>query len=362
MNRLEIDVALDRPGFSLRVAETLALGAITAIFGPSGSGKTTLLRTIAGLESAARGAIRMDGEVWQDASTFLPAHERNVGYVFQDARLFGHLDVERNLRFAERRAAGRAASRDTITFASAVEALELAPLLRRASTSLSGGEQQRVAMARALLSRPRLLLMDEPLSSLDVRRKRDILPLVEQLPVRFGIPVLYVTHNLDEVARLASDVLLLAAGRVAAYDGLTRVFERPDLADLTGGLEAGVVLRARVAEHRDGIATLELGGQRLRTPATDAAPGSFKRVRILARDVAIATVRPERLSIRNILPARVERIDAGADHHVEILLDVGGERLRSRITREAAEELALAPNQEVFALVKSVALENTLLT
>jgi molybdate transport system ATP-binding protein len=362
MNRLELDVALERPGFSLRIAQSLALDGITALFGPSGSGKTTLLRTIAGLESAARGLVKLDGETWQDASTFVPPHRRNIGYVFQDARLFRHLSVERNLRFAEQRAAARAAGRGTIAFAAAVEALELGALLGRDTASLSGGEQQRVAIGRALLSCPRLLLMDEPLSSLDVRRKRDILPLVEQLPARFAIPVLYVTHNLDEVARLASDVLLLAEGSVAAYDRLERVFERPDLAHLTGGLEAGVVVRARVADCRDGVATLELGGQRLRTPATDAATGAFRRVRILARDVAIATERPAKLSIRNVLTARVVSMDAGADLNVEVLLDVGGERLRSRITREAADELALAPDQEVFALVKSVALENTLLT
>src|SRR5690606_9590355 len=197
------------------------------------------------------------GSVWQDERVHAPPHRRSAGYVFQDARLFRHLSVERNLRFAERRS-NRAQARPSISFAAAVDAFELGPLLQRDTASLSGGEQQRVAIARALLAQPRLLLMDEPLSSLDVGRKRDILPLIEQLPPRFGVPVLYVTHNIDEVARLASDVLLLSEGRVAAYDRLEKVFERPDLAHLTGGLAAGVVVRARVADCRDGIATLEV--------------------------------------------------------------------------------------------------------
>ena len=266
MSRLEIDIALERPGFALRLAKTLALDGITAIFGPSGSGKTTLLRVVAGLEPAARGVVKLDGAVWQDAHVSLPTHRRAVGYVFQDARLFRHLSVERNLRFAEERAT-QSPGRTSIAFAEAVEAFELASLLGRDTTSLSGGERQRVAIARALLSRPRIMLMDEPLSSLDVQRKRDILPLIEQLPARFGVPVLYVTHNLDEVARLATDVLLLRRGSVVAYDRVARVFERPDLAELTGGLEAGVVLTARVADCRNGVATLEIGDQALRTPA-----------------------------------------------------------------------------------------------
>ena len=195
--------------------------------------------------------MTFDGNAWQSERGWLPPDRRGVGYVFQDGRLFPHLTVRKNLEFAARRA-----TRGRIGFDIAVAAFDLNGLLGRRPGSLSGGEQQRVAIARALLTSPQLLLMDEPLSSLDVGRKREILPLIEQLPRQFGVPVLYVTHNVDEVARLASHVLLLAGGRVAAYGTVAEVFERVDLEPYTGGLEAGTVLRTRVAEHRDGVATL----------------------------------------------------------------------------------------------------------
>jgi molybdate transport system ATP-binding protein len=242
-----------------------------------------------------------------------------------------------------------------------VAALDLEQLLARRVTSLSGGEQQRVAIARALLTSPRLLLMDEPLSSLDVSRKRDILPHIERLPATFGVPVLYVTHSVDEVARLANDVLLLAGGRVAAHGPVTEILERIDLGSLTGGLEAGAVLRVRVEQVAHGIATLLLGAQRLRVPMHDTAAGAELRIRVHARDVAIATLQPRQLSIRNILAAEILQIGAGAGVNVELLLDVDGQRVRSRITRDALEELDLRPGQQVFALIKSVALESTLL-
>jgi len=226
---------------------------------------------------------------------------------------------------------------------------------------LSGGEQQRVAIARALLTSPQLLLMDEPLSSLDIGRKREILPLIEQLPRQFGVPVLYVTHNVDEVARLASHVLLLAGGRVAAYGSVADVFERIDLEPYTGGLEAGTVLRTRVADYLDGVATLVVGEERLRVPMGDAPVGTVRPIRIHARDVAIATERPRNLSIRNVLTAKILRIETSATGNVELLLDVEGEYLRSRITRDACDELELKVGQYVFALIKSVALESTLL-
>jgi molybdate transport system ATP-binding protein len=357
---LALDIALRRPTFELRVAQSFELGGITALFGPSGSGKTTLLRVIAGLESAASGSVRFGDIAWQEGRTRIPTHRRRVGYVFQDARLFSHLTVEQNVRFAGGRVPADAAP--TVDFGAIVEALELEQLLPRRTPSLSGGEQQRVAIARALLAQPRLLLMDEPLSSLDVNRKREILPLIEQLPARFGVPVLYVTHNLDEVARLATDVALISAGRIVATDRVGEMFERADLESLLGGLDGGVVVRTRVTDHRDGIATLALGAQQLRTPAAQATVGATRRVRIHARDVAIATERPRRLSIRNVLAARVLRVDPGTNMNVEVLLDVDGEHLRSRITRDAAEELELAPGQQVFALIKSVALENVLLS
>jgi molybdate transport system ATP-binding protein len=360
MSTLTLNIELERPGFALRVQQTLALDGITALFGPSGSGKTTLLRVIAGLERNARGTVKFDGDVWQDERRRLAPHRRGIGYVFQDSRLFPHLSVGKNLSFAAARATKRPATR-RVGFDEAVAALDLAPLLARRPESLSGGERQRVAIARALLTNPRLLLMDEPLSSLDALRKREILPHIERLPRAFRVPVLYVTHNVDEVTRLAADVLFIAGGSVAAHGSVQQAFERIDWQAYADGLEAGAVVRTRVDEHRGGITTLAIGGQCLRVPAIDTPVGTMRPIRIHARDVAIATVRPHGLSIRNVLYATILSIDTVTSGNVELLLDVDGEHLRSRITRDALEELRLEAGQTVFALVKSVALESTLL-
>jgi molybdate transport system ATP-binding protein len=198
------------------------------------------------------------------------------------------------------------------------------------------------------------------LSSLDVARKREILPHIEKLPETFGVPVLYVTHNVDEVARLANRVVLLAGGRIAAQGGVAEIFERGDLGSFTGGLEAGVVLRTQVAAYAGGIATLRVGRQQLRVPMTPPVVGATRSIRIHARDVAIATLRPEKISIRNVLVARILAIEASGGFNVELLLDVDCEHLRARITRDALDELELAVGLEVFALIKSVALESSL--
>jgi molybdate transport system ATP-binding protein len=361
MTTLALDVELDRGSFRLEVRRELELEGITALFGPSGSGKTTLLRVIAGLEEDARGTVSYDGTPWQREGLRVPTHRRGIGYVFQDGRLFPHLDVEGNLRFALRRAVNRAASTPPIDFTTVVSALDLGPLLRRHPASLSGGEQQRVAIGRALLTSPRLLLMDEPLSSLDLARKREIVPHIERLPKTFGVPVLYVTHNIDEVARLAADMLLLSAGKIAAEGPIASVLERLDVASLTGGRDTGAVLLVRVEGESAGIAALRLGEHVLQVPMSEPRVGSALRIRVLARDVALATERPRGISIRNVLPARILRIDFDGTINAEVLLDVQGQHLRSRITRDAFEELGLAPDQQVFALIKSVALENTLL-
>jgi molybdate transport system ATP-binding protein len=360
MGRLALDITLARVGFELAVQEEIALDGITAVYGPSGAGKTTLLRVIAGLEDDARGLVAYDGTVWQRGDHRVPAHRRGVGYVFQDGRLFAHLTIEGNLRFALRHAGRRAdGARARIDFASVVTELDLGPLLMRRPASLSGGEQQRAAIGRALLTNPHLLLMDEPLSSLDVGRKREIVPLIERLPRTFGVPVLYVTHNLDEVARLASDMLLLKAGRIAAFGRVAEVLERLDVEDLGGARDAGAVLHVRVEAGRPGAAALRLKEQVLHVPATNAPVGAPLRIRIHARDVALALERPHGLSIRNVLHARILRIVVDESAHADVLLDVDGQHLRSRITRDALEELGLAAGQPVFALIKSVALEST---
>jgi molybdate transport system ATP-binding protein len=303
MPTVELDISVQRGEFTLRAQHTVKIDAITALFGASGSGKTTLLRVLAGLERGAQGTVVFDGTVWQSPTSYVAAHRRHVGYVFQDGRLFPHLTVRQNLEFAQRRAAARGANGRRVDFADAVTALDLEPLLARKPASLSGGEQQRVAIGRALLTSPRLLLMDEPLSSLDVGRKREIVPHIEKLPAAFGVPVLYVTHNVDEVARLATDVVLLSAGRIAAQGTVGDIFERIDLWTFTGGREAGAVLQVRVGAASNGMAALQLGEQTLQVPMAEPRLGAALRIRIHARDVAIATERPRHLSIRNVLDA-----------------------------------------------------------
>ena len=355
---LHIDLRLD--DFVLSVTENLQLEDVTVLFGPSGAGKTTLLRIIAGLENRAVGRIALNDAIWQDREPrqFIPPHLRSLGYVFQDGRLFPHLSVEKNLRFAERRATRSGA----LTLTEVITALDLTPLLQRNPTSLSAGEQQRVAIGRALLRNPALMLMDEPLSALDAKRKAEIIPYIARLPQEFGIPVLYVTHNVEEVTRLATRVILLAQGQIAAYGDAIEVLERIDLEPLAGHLETGAVLEGRATAHLNGMTTLSVAGQDLRIPGTSVAPGNILRLRVQARDVALATQPLQGLSIRNILRARILSIDLVEEIFAEVLLDVGGQHLRARITREAVDDLQLAIGQEVYALIKSVAIDRDLLT
>ncbi|GMU47694.1 MAG: ABC transporter [Porticoccaceae bacterium] len=362
--RLEIALTLRYPGFALEVDETLELAGITAVMGASGSGKSTLLRALTGLEMPDRARIALDGALLADsqAGVDLPPHRRGIGYVFQDARLFTHRRVLGNLRFAQQRARPAngtpAAALDEV-----VAALDLAPLLARAVTGLSGGERQRVAIARALLANPRLLLLDEPLSALDLKRKAELLPYIRALPSRFGIPLIYVSHAVEEVAQLADEVLILSAGRVVARGEVHSVLERPEAEAVSGHFEAGALLDATVRASVDEFALteLDLSGQRLTLPRIDAAPGTPVRLRVRARDVAIALARVEGVSIRNQLQARVLRIDAeSAGAYAEVLLELAGapvQRLRARITRESVASLGLAAGQPLWALVKSVSFD-----
>ena len=363
MASLNTELTLSLEGFSLQASGVLELDGITALFGPSGAGKTTLLRILAGLETRAVGHVSLGEELWQDTErgVFVPPYERGIGYVFQDGRLFSHLSVKGNLLFASNRARRRPAAARRIDVADVIDALGLNSLLARDPGSLSGGEQQRVAMGRALLHGPQVLLMDEPLSALDVARKAEIIPYIERLAAEFAIPVVYVTHNVEEVTRLASTMVLLADGRIAAKGGVAEVLERVDLWPLTGRLEAGAVLRATVRATQHGMTHLDVAGETLRIPAIAVAPDTPVRLRVQAREVALATRRPERLSIRNILPARVLSVDLDQTVFAELLLDVGGQHLRSRITREAVAELGLDVGQPVYALIKSVAFEGRLL-
>jgi molybdate transport system ATP-binding protein len=356
--RLRFALRADLPGFALDAEADVPLEGVTAVFGPSGGGKTTLLRALAGLEPGVSGRIAFGADLWLGGRRGpVPPHRRGVGYVFQDARLFDHLTVEGNLAYAARRSGALGAP----LWAQTLEALDLAPLLARRPEALSGGERQRVAIGRALLSRPRLLLMDEPLSALDRKRKAAILPHLQEVSARFRIPTLYVSHALDEVVQLAERVLLLDRGRVVALGPVADVLERPEFQALTGRFEAGSVVVAEVVGHDEAVrlTRLTLCGQALSMPMLGGlAAGAQVRLRIRARDVALATERPRGISIRNVLAGRIAALEEEADTaFAEALVDVGGARLRARITREAVADLALAPGGQVFALIKSVAFD-----
>lgn len=362
-DRLSLHLRVRHPGFELDVAEELPLDGFTAVFGPSGSGKSTLLRAVAGFETPLDGRIVWNGEVWFDAAAGvnLAPHRRPVGFMFQDSRLFPHLNVAGNLAFAYRRRQGAGPARDEV-----VAALDLGDLLHRRVHDLSGGERQRVALGRTLLRGPSLMLLDEPLAALDRQRKTEILPYLESVPARFRVPTLYVSHDVDEVARLADRVLVLAEGRVQTVGPTAAVMERLDLQPLTGGFEGGVLVEGRLRRHdaRLHLSHVELAGGVLATPLLERlAPGQIVRLRIRARDVALATVRPEGLSIRNVLPGElVEIVDEPETGFVEAFVRLDGEgpptRLRARITRAAVEDLRLEPGRRVYALIKSVSFES----
>ena len=359
--RLEVDVQVAFGGFALKVEQAIPAAGVTAVFGPSGSGKTTLLRSLLGFEAGSRGRIALNGDVWLDseAGVAVPPHRRPVGCTFQDGRLFPHLDVAGNLRYAERRSAGMSAV--SITHDDVVDALNLEPLLGRRPHTLSGGERQRAALGRALLSRPRLLLLDEPLSALDRRRKAEIMPYLLALHPRFGIPTLYVSHAVDEVALLADRMLVLAEGRVQAFGGTVEVLERLDLAPLTERFQAAAVLEARVNAHDDEycLTWLDLDGQRLSVPRIEhLGVGEPARLLVRARDVSIATERPSPTSIRNVLSGVLVALHQDeSTAFAEATVDLGSHRLRARITRASAAELGLAVGSPVFALLKSVSLD-----
>lgn len=357
MTNLTMDVSVRYAEFALSVAQTFPVEGITALFGPSGCGKSTLLRVIAGFERGAVGSVTFGDEVWQDARTHAAPHLRGVGYVFQDARLFPHLTARGNLDYAHKRAAKMPAR---YSFDDVVDVLDLAPLFDRRATQLSGGERQRVAIGRTLLARPRLLLMDEPLAALDTRRKGEILPYIARLPKAFDIPIVYVTHALEEVTQLCDRIVALAAGEVVATGGVAETLERLDLTDVQGRFEAGSVLTGRVAAQDTALhlTRVDLGGVSLDVPQIRLNTGAEVRLRVRARDVSLATARPEGLSIRNILPARILEITAEPETaYAEILLDLGGQHLRTRVTRAAVQDLGLATGSEAFALIKSVSFD-----
>ena len=347
---------LDRSEFLLDVDLYLPGQGVTALFGPSGSGKTTLLRLIAGLDRAP-GHLEVNGEVWQDdaARHFMPTHQRALGYVFQEANLFPHLTARQNLEYGMKRLPP---SQRRVDLARVLDLLGIAALLARTPDHLSGGERQRIAIGRALLTSPRVLLMDEPLSALDLARKQEILPYLERLHGELDIPVLYVSHAPDEVARLADHLVVLESGRAVAEGPLTTTLARLDL-PIRLGEDVGVVLDARVVERdtRWQLARVEFDGGSLWVRDGGHAQGQRVRVRILARDVSLSLTRQHDTSILNLLPGVVT--DMAEDSHPALMLvrvQVGESPIVARLTRRSADALGLAPGSAIWVQIKAVAL------
>ncbi len=352
--RIDARVRLARTDFVLDVDLRLPAHGVTALFGASGSGKTTLLRAIAGLERAPDSRVVFRGEVWQDDRHWRPPHARRLGYVFQEASLFAHLSVASNLRYGLR----RSGARDRARLDQAIALLGIEGLLERGTDRLSGGERQRVAIARALAVGPQLLLMDEPLAALDLARKREILPYLERLHDELDIPILYVSHSPDEVARLADHLVALDNGRVRASGALGETLARVDL-PIVLGEDVGVVLDAVIGE-RDAqwhLTRADFPGGALWARDHGLPVGRKVRVRVLARDVSLARHEHRDLSIQNAMPGIVDAI--ADDHHPALTLvrvRVGANIVIARLTKRSAHELGIGPGQPTWVQIKSVAL------
>ena len=346
---LEIALQHRFGGFALDVAFDAPAG-VTALFGRSGAGKTTVINAVAGLLRPDAGRIVIDGEVVSDGALFVPAHKRRIGYVFQDARLFPHLTVAQNLNY------GRRFSAKPPPLGDVVDLLGLAGLMRRSPGMLSGGEAQRVAIGRALMAGPRLLVMDEPLAALDGARKAEILPYLQRLRDELHLPMLYVSHALPEVARLATTLVVLDRGSVLCAGPAAEVLADPAVAAVMGSRDAGAVITARlVAQDADGLSQLETAAGRLFIPRISAALGTELRLRIPAQDVILARARPTGLSALNILPVRVVALRLGDGPGAVVQLALGDEMILARVTKRSADALALAPGLECFAVLKSLA-------
>lgn len=353
---LRINLRILRDPFEMSAVLDLPTPGITALFGRSGAGKTTLAHAIAGLVPA-EGHIELDGEVLLDSSRGwnVPSERRRIGCVFQDARLFPHLNVAQNLKYGLRRHSGPTyAQWDEV-----IPLLGLEHLLPRQPHQLSGGEKQRVALGRALLAQPRLLILDEPLASIDRVRRDDVLPYLEQLRDRYRLPMLYVSHQYEEVLRLAAHVVLIEGGKILAHDTPSTLSLSPTFRSRVGTMGVGAVIDCDVVstDRSNGLMTVGLGGHVLRLSHRDDDPvGRRIRLHVLANEVILATEAPTGLSVRNALPGTIETLEVESDGLVLATVNVGSERLLSRITRAAVEELGLAPGRPVWALIKAASL------
>ncbi|HMN45071.1 MAG TPA: molybdenum ABC transporter ATP-binding protein [Povalibacter sp.] len=354
---MKIAARLHRSEFTLDVAVDVPAAGTVALFGRSGCGKTTLANIIAGLLQPESAVIEIGGVTLENTQTRtrVPVERRRIGYVFQDARLFPHFSVLGNLRYGERRAP---AAQRAITFDHVVDLLGLTHLLQRRPRELSGGERQRVALGRALLSQPRLLLLDEPLASLDAARREEVLPYLEKLRDELSIPIIFVSHQFDEVLRLATHVVLMNDGRIVAQGAVEAMSLHPELRAIVGAEAVGSVVSGSIvaADPHTGLAAVQVGEGVLNVTLRDAHPGTQVRVQVLARDVILATYRPEGLSVRNILAGRITAIvpdDVDADL---VSVDVGGSIVLSRVTRAALQSLSLQVGMQVWVLVKAVSI------
>ncbi|MFN3209621.1 MAG: molybdenum ABC transporter ATP-binding protein [Roseovarius sp.] len=352
---LEVDIRHGFPGLSLNVAFRAGPG-VTALFGPSGAGKSSVVNAIAGLLRPDAGRIALGDTVLCDAERGLhvPVAERRIGYVFQDGRLFPHMTVAANIGYGARFVPG---GLDRAEMDRVVALLGLDALLERRPTTLSGGEKQRVALARAWLSRPRLLLMDEPLAALDEPRKDEIYPYLERLRDVVQVPIIYVSHNLSEVARLADDLVVLQRGQVMLSGRAEDVLSDPGALPLVGVREAGAILPARVAEHgADGLSRLALSGGELLLPGVTAPEGATIRLRVLAQDVLLSLAAPEGLSSHNVLAVEVVALHRGMGPGVAVQLRAGRDVFLARITQRAASEMGIAPGLACFAVLNATAI------
>jgi molybdate transport system ATP-binding protein len=350
---LRLKFNLTRPNFALNVDLQLPGRGVTALFGPSGCGKTTLLRCIAGLERAS-GSLTVNEHLWQDATHFTPTHQRAIGYVFQEASLFPHLSVRSNLQYGMK----RANSNGNVAIDPIIDLLGIRALLDRKPDGLSGGERQRVAIARALAVDPKLLLMDEPLAALDLKRKQEILPYLDRLQATLEIPILYVTHSPDEVVRLAHHLVVMDAGSVVASGELADTLSQLDL-PVKLGQEAGFVIESVVGsiESQWHLTRMDFDGGSVWIRDPGLALGAKARVRILASDISLAREQPGKSSIQNVLQGQIDAMRD--DEHPGLVLvrvKVGETALLARVTKRAVSELALKPGDTVWTQVKSVAL------
>lgn len=345
-------------GFQLDVDETISFSGITAVFGPSGAGKSSLLKLIAGLDNPDKGHISFSETIWFDGTINVPARKREAGYLFQSGALFPHLTVHKNLLFADKRSQH---IQNGVTIDNVVDALGLKPLLERKHNTLSGGETQRVALGRVLLSRPKLLLLDEPLTGLDRAKKRELLPLIKSLPAKYNLPCLYVSHDVDEVMALADYIWILKDGKTQAHGPATQILNQIDTLPLSDlNIAPGSVFDVQINDITKDMMRLKIGKAALSLPLqTGLSEGQFIRLKIRSQDVSLATSRPQNISIQNCLSGQITDISPVLETvFIDVIISLGEKKiLKSRITRQALESLSLTEGQDIFALIKTASLE-----